>query len=101
MAHFFLEIIILDKGINFIRNAASRHTRVTELKIEQLTLLNDGIFTENICTFDNRKVEKGLTSYATLLHGYKSYGTKVGELTFSGQSDFSQRNTLHLSARLL
>ena len=47
-----------DKGLNFIRNASSRHIRVTELKVEQLILLDNGIFTENICTFDERKVKR-------------------------------------------
>ena len=28
-----------DQGLNFIRNTSSRHIRVTELKVEQLTLL--------------------------------------------------------------
>ena len=51
-----------DKGLKFIRNAYSRHSRVTELKVEQLTLLDNGIFTENICTFDEKKVRKDLTS---------------------------------------
>ena len=59
-----------DKGLNFIRNASSRHTRVTELKVKQLTLLDNGTFTENICASDERKVpKKDLTSYATLLQG--------------------------------
>ena len=46
-------------------NASSRYTRVTELKAEQINF--SGIFTENLCTFNERKVKKDLTSYATLL----------------------------------
>ena len=62
VAHFFKEITLRDKGLNFIKNASSRHTKVTELKVEQLTSLDNGIFTENICTFDEKKVKKYLTS---------------------------------------
>ena len=36
--------------------------RVIELKVEQLTLLDNGIFTENIRIFDEKKVKKDLTS---------------------------------------
>ena len=63
--HFFLrDHFKRDKGINFIRDVSSRHPRVTELKVQQLTSV---FFTENICAFDERKVKKDLTSYATLL----------------------------------
>ena len=59
-AFFLRDHFKRDKGLNFIRNASLRHTRVTELKVQQLTLLDNGIFTENICTFDERKMKKGL-----------------------------------------
>ena len=63
MVHFFLrDHFKRDKGLNFIRNASSRHTRVTELKVEQLTLLDNGILTESICIFDERKMKKDLIS---------------------------------------
>ena len=52
-----------------MRNVPSAHTRVTELKVDQLTLLDNGTFTENICTFDERRVEKDLISYAKLPWG--------------------------------
>ena len=68
-AFFLRDYFKRDKGLNFIRNASSRHTRVTELKVGQLTLLDNNIFTENIRTFDERKVKKDLTLYATLLQG--------------------------------
>ena len=58
--HFLRDHFKRDKGPNFIRNTSSRHTRVTELKVEQLTLLDNGIFTENIYiyTFDERKMKR-------------------------------------------
>ena len=54
----------------------SRHTRVTELKVEQLTLLDDGIFTENICTFHEKKSEKGLD----ITRNTSSEHTRITEL---------------------
>ena len=81
------------------KNASSRHTRGFELKVEQLTLLDNGILTENICTFDEQIVKKELTSYA-LLQAIQELQTEVRELTFSRQSNFSQRNTLNLISKI-
>ena len=66
---FFLRDHYFRQRNKLHKKCCLRHTRVTELKVEQLTLLDNDIFTENICTFDDRKVKKGLTSYATLFHG--------------------------------
>ena len=60
---------------------------VTELKVEQLTLLDNGIFKQNICTFDEKKVKKELTPY-------------VRDVTFSGLYNFSWRNTLYLLSKI-
>ena len=68
-AFFLRDHFKRDKALNFIRNASSRHIGVTELKVEQLTLLDNGIFTKIVCTFNERKVKKDLTSYATLIQG--------------------------------
>ena len=62
-----------DKGLNFIK-----HTKVIELKVEQLTLLDNGIFTENICTFDEKKSEKGLDTIGNTSSGH----TRVTKLKY-------------------
>ena len=74
--------------------------RVIELEVKQLTLMDNGIFTENIRIFDQKKVKKDLTSQAAFLQGIQELETEVRELTFSRQSKFSQRNTLNLISKI-
>ena len=80
---FFLERLLEKRQrIKLHINASSRDIRVIELKVEQLTLLDNGIFIENICTFDKKKVKKDLISYATLLQGIQELPNCSTRITF-------------------
>ena len=60
--HFLERLLSKRQRIKLHKNACSGRTRVIQLKVEQLTLLDSGIFTENICIFEEKKVKKDLTS---------------------------------------
>ena len=76
--HFLERLLSKRQRIKLHKSASSRHTRVIELKVEQLTSLDNGIFTENICIFDEKKSEKGLDIIGNISSGH----TRVSKLKY-------------------